>query len=628
MAIIDGVVSVAGLPRDNAEVRLYPSSAPFAANPPQKNTPFPATGLLQTVTSGPTHGGNGEYRFTGVTAGQYYAGANWNGTIVWSGHDVQSDTNAANVKQYGAVGDGLTDDTAAFQAAVNDAAIGELLIGPGTYKVGNVQITARSNFRIRGAGGVINWFGTGGVGNQIGFQIVTSCTNLEFLGVRADGNTTANDKHAFVWCNDGVTIEDLRIIGCHVEKGVRGVKLSASASGSIKGLVIEGNYFEDVQGTSAAQGEPIFLDEGTGNPAGARIIGNVFVNSRRYDIHVNQIKGLVVSGNTSKDHRLNGNNGTQVPCFRFIRVRDVICEANILESYYDGGIEVAIIAGAATSSVAIRGNKLSLSQNAISDIAIGSATPAADGAVEEIDVLDNEITKVAINQDMIRVNSGLFVKVMRNTLVNLAVTATVNGINLQGAGDSGGTNTYNNHIFVADNIIRGSNGGGGAFRCIGLESAICTSIALLVFARNICSITPTFAVGANVSDTSVFVFDQNRDGLTFAAGVLSNSFPFGGITGNVRNVTTTATLSTRDLFVTADGGGGAFTINLPAVSGNAGLLYVIIRTSAAGNITVDPSGAETINGAATKRIDTQYGAVLLFCDGTTWHMPLSSGTIT
>ena len=66
MGSVSGIVLVAGLPRDNASVRLYPAAS-FGA-PPVENTPFPATGLLQTVTSGPAHGGTGAYRFLGVTA--------------------------------------------------------------------------------------------------------------------------------------------------------------------------------------------------------------------------------------------------------------------------------------------------------------------------------------------------------------------------------------------------------------------------------------------------------------------------------------------------------------------------------------------------------------------------------
>ena len=66
---------------------------------------------------------------------------------------------------------------------------------------------------------------------------------------------------------------------------------------------------------------------------------------------------------------------------------------------------------------------------------------------------------------------------------------------------------------------------------------------------------------------------------------------------------------------------GASTVNLPAVSGNSGLEYYIFDgkgDAGANNITIDASGAETINGAATYVIATNYGSVKLTCDGTQW----------
>jgi len=52
-----------------------------------------------------------------------------------------------NVKDFGAVGDGVTDDTAAFQAAIDDLpdAGGVVSIPPGTYMVGNLQLKSGTN---------------------------------------------------------------------------------------------------------------------------------------------------------------------------------------------------------------------------------------------------------------------------------------------------------------------------------------------------------------------------------------------------------------------------------------------------------------------------------------------------
>lgn len=103
-----------------------------------------------------------------------------------------------------------------------------------------------------------------------------------------------------------------------------------------------------------------------------------------------------------------------------------------------------------------------------------------------------------------------------------------------------------------------------------------------------------------------------------SAGVekqLDSSASFSAVTKN-----TTATLATSgEEIVLANASGGAFTLNLPAASGNSGLLYKIIKTDSSTNIvTIDPNGAETINGASTTTLNTQYEEVEIVCDGSNW----------
>lgn len=60
------------------------------------------------------------------------------------------------------------------------------------------------------------------------------------------------------------------------------------------------------------------------------------------------------------------------------------------------------------------------------------------------------------------------------------------------------------------------------------------------------------------------------------------------------------------------------TINLPAVATNAGRKIRFMKTGASGNITLDPSGGELVNGAATIVFSTQWQTVEAYCDGTQW----------
>lgn len=63
---------------------------------------------------------------------------------------------------------------------------------------------------------------------------------------------------------------------------------------------------------------------------------------------------------------------------------------------------------------------------------------------------------------------------------------------------------------------------------------------------------------------------------------------------------------------------GTFTVTLPpAATAGAGRVYVV-KNSGTGSITVDGDGAETIDGAATYLIATQYASITLISTGTGW----------
>lgn len=86
--------------------------------------------------------------------------------------------------------------------------------------------------------------------------------------------------------------------------------------------------------------------------------------------------------------------------------------------------------------------------------------------------------------------------------------------------------------------------------------------------------------------------------------------------------TATMNIEVVPKIIKLDGSGGAFSEHLPAAALCRGLEYVFIRTDStiANVITLDAFGAETINGAATTTLNTQYEAVALVSDGTSWYI--------
>lgn len=90
--------------------------------------------------------------------------------------------------------------------------------------------------------------------------------------------------------------------------------------------------------------------------------------------------------------------------------------------------------------------------------------------------------------------------------------------------------------------------------------------------------------------------------------------------GLVSNKTDTYNAAITDYCINMDATAGAKTVNLPAAAGANQVMLVIRKTDSSGNaVTVDGSGAETIDGSATRALATQYATMGLICDGSTWH---------
>ena len=87
----------------------------------------------------------------------------------------------------------------------------------------------------------------------------------------------------------------------------------------------------------------------------------------------------------------------------------------------------------------------------------------------------------------------------------------------------------------------------------------------------------------------------------------------------IRSVSATTTALYTDDTILVDATGAARTVNLPAATNQTGKRYTIKKIDASVNaVTVDPSGAETVDGAATYPLVVQYQSVTCQSDGTTW----------
>lgn len=96
----------------------------------------------------------------------------------------------------------------------------------------------------------------------------------------------------------------------------------------------------------------------------------------------------------------------------------------------------------------------------------------------------------------------------------------------------------------------------------------------------------------------------------------------------VATKTASATLTTAEQTVIGNGTAGSITLTLPTAVGNTGKTYHIKRIHASNSVVVDPNGAQTIDGAATKTLGSQYAELSIFSDGANWLILSQLGTIT
>ena len=94
----------------------------------------------------------------------------------------------------------------------------------------------------------------------------------------------------------------------------------------------------------------------------------------------------------------------------------------------------------------------------------------------------------------------------------------------------------------------------------------------------------------------------------------------GGATrGAYRSVTATGNVVSGDYLLICDATAGAITMTLPPAALVPGRIYAFKRVNSGANaVIVDPSGAETIDGAATHTLTPQWNALTIMSNGVAW----------
>ena len=94
----------------------------------------------------------------------------------------------------------------------------------------------------------------------------------------------------------------------------------------------------------------------------------------------------------------------------------------------------------------------------------------------------------------------------------------------------------------------------------------------------------------------------------------------GGYVQKIKNIAAIYTILEDDSVLLASATLGAFTITVKSAIFLKRKTYTVIKIDASANvITLDPAGAETINGAATKTLTAQWDKITIVSDGINWY---------
>lgn len=130
------------------------------------------------------------------------------------------------------------------------------------------------------------------------------------------------------------------------------------------------------------------------------------------------------------------------------------------------------------------------------------------------------------------------------------------------------------------------------------------------------------AIKATDGGASLFTFYGAGFGNQIQAGVFlfaTLGLQIGrGLTLQVNTVTTDTTLDGTYYLVLVNSASNR-TITLPAAVSHSGREYRIKNINT-GIVTIDGNASETIDGATTYALSSQYASVDIICDGSNWHI--------
>lgn len=301
---------------------------------------------LGAKTSDPTTDNDGNALLVGAlywntTAEEFRA---WSGTAFVALNSTPSTPGMIVASDYGTVGNGVADDSAALQAAINAAVAAsvDLFIPPGTYNCGSTGLTIGGALRIFGSGRLTKIQRTANVSTQLLYangktNVTVEDLWLEYTPLASTAANAHSGLHLYLCTN--VLVRNVHVtgqfyVGLQIESCTRAVVTQCYVRGAYnRGLYAYQACTDIVFSNNVIDGAIVGGSTKTTtyainvNPGGASTISNIVVegNTVRNSTH----QGISMAENT-KGGVISGNSVDSVGSFYGILVQ----KANAISGYW------------------------------------------------------------------------------------------------------------------------------------------------------------------------------------------------------------------------------------------------------------------------------------------------------
>jgi len=439
-----------------------------------------------------------------------------------------------SVEDFGAVGDGTTNDTVAIQAAIDSLVSGQTLIFTKNYKVNaSLTITNKSRIRLTGKGRV---FLSGAASGAYIFQLIGTVDDLEIDTMTLVGDGNSGYSQVAIGCNSGQTVSNTRFHDLIIKNINVGLSHNANLGGSWTNAWAYNNYLENILGTVSGSGYGIQA----ARAYNLHIYGNTINNASRHSIYVGKGQRLacLIENNIIINHRKDVYDASIRAAIDCGRVSGVTIMGNTFRDCYDGQIYLGADTSTGDSSedILIIGNKFGTPKNTVPCIWLGEQLIPTTNEMIKIDILDNTFEQDAsiTSSSTILLLAGKQITVKNNRLRVYSVGATLPIFVEMGDTRYITSDSHIDDITVVDNVATSDKGSTvSGSKLLYIVDQLCTGSSRYTAKNNSC---PTWAseyyfeaTPTNVNSKLKFYADVTYTVGTLAPGV-NGSYAF-AVTG-------------------------------------------------------------------------------------------------